>query len=199
MIATQGISGTLRRTLLLKVISKPQPSREDVSSVIELTSSKVVETLSAQSMTLYLIEGKEIAFKHVYYSPTLWDDAPEREDEFESKREKLLELKIPLGSGVVGKVIEDGEAVFFSLSQDGDAMFSMAKDTGFEVSSMLTVPLKTKNGKTIGAIQVLNKEPDAPDDEFRQEDLGVVEEVAEYSTPLLQRMLDPKSLASHRK
>ena len=122
MIATQGISGTLRRTLLLKVISKPQPSREDVSSVIELTSSKVVETLSAQSMTLYLIEGKEIAFKHVYYSPTLWDDAPEREDEFESKREKLLELKIPLGSGVVGKVIEDGEAVFFSLSQDGDAI-----------------------------------------------------------------------------
>ncbi len=92
-------------------------------------------------MTLYLIEGKEIAFKHVYYSPTLWDDAPEREDEFETKREVLLELKIPLGSGVVGKVIEDGEAVFFSLSQDGDAMFSMAKDTGFEVSSMLTVPL----------------------------------------------------------
>ena len=192
MIATQGISGTLRRTLLLKVISKPQPSREDVSSVIELTSSRVVEALHAQSMTLYLIEGKEIAFKHVYYSPTLWEDDPEREDEFDSKREKLLELKIPLGTGVVGKVIEDGEAVFFSLSQDGDAMYSMAKDTGFEVTAMLTVPLKTKNDKVIGAIQVLNKEPDAPDEEFHQDDLEIVEEVAEYSTPLLQRMLDPK-------
>ncbi len=192
MIGTQGIAGTLRRTLLLKVISKPQPSREDVSSVIELTSSKVVEALHAQSMTLYLIEGKEIAFKHVYYSPTLWEDDPEREDEFEAKREKLLELKIPLGSGVVGKVIEDGKAVFFNLSDDGDTMFSMAKDTGFDVTSMLTVPLSTKDGKIIGAIQVLNKEPDAPDEEFHQDDLSVVEEVAEYSTPLLQRMLDSK-------
>ena len=56
-ISQPGLSGTLRRTLLLKVISKPQPSKEDVSSVIELTSSKVMEGLQAQSMTLYLVDG----------------------------------------------------------------------------------------------------------------------------------------------
>ena len=50
MIAGSGISGTLRRTLLIKVISKPQPSREDVRSVIELTSSKVVEGSSTFSV-----------------------------------------------------------------------------------------------------------------------------------------------------
>lgn len=191
MIARQGISGTLRRTLLLKVISKPQPTREDVSSVIELTSSKVVEALQAQSMTLYLIEGSNICFKHVYYSPTLWEDAPEKEQEFEEKRTKLLELKIPTGTGVVGKVIESGEPAFFSLTENADTMYSMAKDTGFDVTSMLTVPLKGSE-KVIGAIQVLNKEPDAPTKEFGPEDLQVVEEVAEYSTPLLQRMLDSK-------
>ena len=89
MIAGSGISGTLRRTLLIKVISKPQPSREDVSAVIELTSSKVVEALEAQSMTLYLVEGNEIAFKNVYYSPTLWENAPEKEKEFAEKKQKL--------------------------------------------------------------------------------------------------------------
>ena len=34
MIKKSGLSGTLRRTLLLKVISKPSPSREDVQSVM---------------------------------------------------------------------------------------------------------------------------------------------------------------------
>ena len=69
-------------------------------------------------------------------------------------------------------------------------MYSMAKDTGFEVTSMLTVPLKTK--KVIGAIQLLNREADAPTREFGNAELQVVLEVAQYSAPLIQRMLDPK-------
>jgi hypothetical protein len=72
MATASNLTGTLRRSLLIKVISKPAPSKEDVNSVIELTASKVVESLQAQSMTLYLVEGGEIAFKQVYYSPTLW-------------------------------------------------------------------------------------------------------------------------------
>ena len=71
-MAIPPLAGTLRRSLLIKVISKPAPSREDVNSVIELTCSKVVEALQAQSMTFYLVEGREITFKNVYYSPTLW-------------------------------------------------------------------------------------------------------------------------------
>ena len=42
-MASTNIAGTLRRSLLIKVISKPAPSKEDVNSVIELTASKVVE------------------------------------------------------------------------------------------------------------------------------------------------------------
>ena len=75
-MASTNIAGTLRRSLLIKVISKPAPSREDVASVIELTAAKVVEALQAQSMTFYLTEGNEIAFKQVYYSPTLWANDP---------------------------------------------------------------------------------------------------------------------------
>lgn len=184
------ISSTLRKTLLLKVISKPQPSREDVASVIELTASRVVEALQAQSMTLYLIDNNQIAFKHVYYSPSLWAETPERKPEFEEKRTKLLDLKLPLGTGVVGQVIESGEPVFFNSRRNKDAMFSIARNTGFVVTSMLTVPLK--GTKVIGAIQVLNKEPDADTDEFIEDDLQLLAEVAEYSAPLIQRMLDPK-------
>ena len=76
------LTGTLRRSLLIKVISKPAPSREDVNTVIELTASKVVESLQAQSMTLYLVENGEIAFKQVYYSPTLWGSDTGKEVQF---------------------------------------------------------------------------------------------------------------------
>ena len=185
------LSSSLRRTLLLKVISKPQPSREDVSSVIELTAGKVVEALQAQSMTFYIVEANQIAFKHVYYSPTLWEEEPAKEEEFEEKRKTLLDLKLPLGTGIVGQVIEHAEPVFFNANDNPESMHNLSQNTGFAVNSMLTVPL-IANNKTIGAIQLLNKEPFADTQIFLEEDLKILQEVAEYSAPLIQRMLDPK-------
>ena len=186
---SSNISGALRRTLLLKVISKPQPTREDVESVIELASSKVVDALEAQSMTLYLLDGEQITFRHVYYSPSLWMDDPEREDEFRDKRELLLKLRLPKQTGIVGQVIESGEHVFFNVEEDEERMHSMSQQTGFQVRAMLTVPLLGSRGP-LGAIQVLNKEPEADEPYFTEDDLAVIHEVAEYTAPLLQRMQD---------
>jgi type IV pilus assembly protein PilB len=70
-------------------------------------------------------------------------------------------------------------------------MAAMAKTTGFEVKSMLTVPLK--DTITLGAIQTLNKEASAcTDGEFTVADLKLLQEVAEYSATLIHRMIDPK-------
>jgi type IV pilus assembly protein PilB len=191
-MATPSVASALRRSLLIKIISKPQPSKEDVQSVIELTASKVVEALQAQSMTLYLLEGPDIAFKQVYYSPTLWAGDPKKEAKFKEMEQKLLQLKIPTGTGVVGKVIQTGESVFYKNTESqAPMMSSMAKTTGFEVRSMLTVPLKTTI--TLGAIQTLNKEFSAgTDGEFTEADLKLLTEVAEYSSALIHRMIDPK-------
>ena len=189
-MATLSVANTLRRSLLIKLISKPTPSRDDVASVIELTASKVVEALQAQSMTLYLVEGNDIAFKQIYYSPTLWGKDAAKEKKFRQTSEKLLAMKLPLGTGNVGKVIATGEPLFFSKTgPDAESLKNMS--TGFEVLSMLTVPLKTD--VVIGAIQVLNKELGAGTDGlFTERDLELLKEVAEYSATLLHRMLDPK-------
>jgi type IV pilus assembly protein PilB len=190
MATASNLTGTLRRSLLIKVISKPAPSKEDVNSVIELTASKVVEVLQGQSMTLYLVEGGEIAFKHVYYSPTLWGNDRDKEMQFRDTSRKLLALKLPAGTGNVGRVIQSGEPLFFS-GKGPDAASLKNLNVGFEVYSMLTVPLKTNI--VIGAIQVLNKEPAAgTGGQFTAKDLAVLKEVAEYSSTLIQRMLDPK-------
>jgi len=191
-MAAPSIASALRRSLLIKIISKPAPSKEDVASVIELTASKVVEALQAQSMTLYMVEGNDIAFKQIYYSPSLWSDDPKKETKFKEMESKLLQLKVPIGTGVVGKVIQTGEPVFFQNTESqAPMMTSMAKTTGFEVRSMLTVPLKTTI--TLGAIQTLNKEFSAgTNGEFTEADLKLLTEVAEYSSALIHRMVDPK-------
>ena len=134
MSSSNNISNTLRRSLLIKIISKPAPSREDVSSVIELTSTKVVEALQAQSMTLYLVEGNDITFKNVYYSPTLWAKQPALESKLQETASKLLALKLPLNTGVVGKVIATGEHAFYRNSESqAPFMASLAKTTGFDI------------------------------------------------------------------
>ncbi|HEY1792924.1 MAG TPA: ATPase, T2SS/T4P/T4SS family [Opitutaceae bacterium] len=191
-MAAPSIATALRRSLLIKIISKPAPSKEDVASVIELTASKVVEALQAQSMTLYLVEGNDIAFKQIYYSPSLWADDAKKEGKFREMEQKLLQLKIPVSTGVVGKVIQTGEPVFFKNTESQAPMMqSLAKTTGFEVRSMLTVPLKTNI--TLGAIQTLNKEFSAgTNGEFTDADLKLLMEVAEYSSALIHRMVDPK-------
>ena len=190
MASQSNLTGALRRSLLIKIISKPQPSREDVASVIELTASKVVEALQAQSMTIYLLEGGEIAFKHVYYSPTLWGQDKEKESQFKETTRQLLALKLAAGTGHVGKVIATGEPMFFN-NRGAEAASLKNMNVGFEVNSMLTAPLKTNI--VIGAIQLLNKEPSAgTNGHFTPKDLVLLKEVAEYSATLIQRMLDPK-------
>src|SRR4051812_46126733 len=191
-MSTTSLAGTLRRSLLIKVISKHTPSKEDVSAVIELTATKVVEALMAQSMTFYLVEGNEIVVKQVYYSPSLWADNPAREKQFQSTAAKLIQMKLPLKAGVVGKVIETGKPSFFlNSASQAPFMSPITESTGYEVRSMLTVPLKTKI--TLGAIQVLNKELSAgTQGEFVEKDLQLLQEVAEYSSALIQRMVDPK-------
>ena len=191
-MAAPSIASALRRSLLIKIISKPTPSKEDVASVIELTASKVVEALQAQSMTLYMVEGNDIAFKQIYYSPSLWSDDPAKEGKFREMETKLLQLKVPVGTGVVGKVIQTGVPIFYQNTESqAPMMASMAKTTGFEVRSMLTVPLRTTI--TLGAIQTLNKEFSAgTNGEFTEADLKLLSEVAEYSSALIHRMIDPK-------
>jgi type IV pilus assembly protein PilB len=191
-MATSSLANTLRRSLLIKIISKPAPSREDINSVIELTASKVVEALQAQSLTVYLVEGNDVAFKHVYYSPTLWSGKAGDGERFKELSQKLLATRLPLGVGNVGKVLASGQPLFFNKKgPEASSLLSMAKTTGFEVHSMVTVPLKTT--VIIGAIQVLNKEPAAgTNGEFTQRDLALLQEVAEYSATLIHRMVDPK-------
>jgi type II secretory ATPase GspE/PulE/Tfp pilus assembly ATPase PilB-like protein len=188
---TSNTVASLRRSLLIKVVCPLSPSRPDITGVIESTAARLIEVLQAQSMAFYIVDGNQIAFIQACYSPSLWTGDPDKERWFRQTAAELLSLKIPLGRGIVGKVIETGEPEFFRNAEwPAPFVASMAQTKGFEVQSMLTVPLKTS--VMLGAMEILNKEV-APGliAEFTDEDLELLQEFAEYIATLIHRMVDP--------
>jgi hypothetical protein len=191
-MAAPSIASALRRSLLIKIISKPaaeQGGRRLGDRAHGLEGRRgpagpVDDPVHGRGQRHRLQADLLLAVP-------LGDD-PKKEKKFKEMETKLLQLKIPVGTGVVGKVIQTGEPVFFKNTESqAPMMTSMAKTTGFEVKSMLTVPLKTHDHArrhpdpqqgVLGGHQrrVHGGRPQAP------------EEVAEYSSALIHRMIDPK-------
>ena len=78
--------------------------------------------------------------------------------------------RLAAGEGIVGWVIENGEAVLVQdVSQDPRFFNAFDEQTGFTTESIICAPLRTGD-QTIGAIEVINKKAGA----FTQEDLQLL-------------------------
>ncbi|XP_074034856.1 phosphodiesterase 11 isoform X2 [Leptinotarsa decemlineata] len=72
--------------------------------------------------------------------------------------EKKEEIKIPLGTGIVGYVAESGEPVNIpDAYQDERFNHEVDSRTGYRTKSLLCMPIKDTNGDVIGVAQVINK------------------------------------------
>jgi GAF domain-containing protein/ActR/RegA family two-component response regulator len=82
--------------------------------------------------------------------------------------------RLVLGQGVVGWVVQHGEAVLIpDVWQDARFLGDFDRESGFTTRSILCVPLQTK-GQTIGAIEAMNK-AHRP---FDQQDLQLLSSLA---------------------
>jgi adenylate cyclase len=70
----------------------------------------------------------------------------------------LSEIRIPLGSGIAGHVAKTGETVNIPDAYN-DPRFNPEVDrkTGYRTRTILCMPMKSKQGKILGVLQVLNK------------------------------------------
>lgn len=83
-------------------------------------------------------------------------------------------VRLPLGQGIAGWVVQQGEPVMVpDASKDTRFFGEFDKGSGLTTRSILCVPLQTK-GRTIGAIEVINKESDT----FHEEDLRFLTSIA---------------------
>jgi len=69
---------------------------------------------------------------------------------------QLANIRIPLGTGYVGRVVETGESIISNTVKNDDRHHQEVDVvTGFQTHSIICVPLITQ-GKTVGAMQLIN-------------------------------------------
>jgi signal transduction histidine kinase len=86
----------------------------------------------------------------------------------------VIGLRLALGQGLAGWVAERGEAVIVpDVYQDTRFFTEVDRDSGFTTRSILCVPLQSK-GRTIGAIEVMNKKGGP----FDKEDMALLQALA---------------------
>ena len=72
--------------------------------------------------------------------------------------EQSAEIRLPFGRGLSGTVAATGQEIVLHDAY-ADPRFDRSQDarTGFRTRSMLCVPIRNRNGKVVGVLQLLNK------------------------------------------
>ena len=82
--------------------------------------------------------------------------------------EAVTGLRLPVGEGIAGWVVQEGEIVLISDAYTDSRFYAdVDQKTGFETETVLAVPIKTDN-QTIGAIEVMNPRGGAFDESAPQ-------------------------------
>ncbi|UCF80885.1 MAG: sensor domain-containing diguanylate cyclase [Acidobacteriota bacterium] len=153
------------REILTDVIHAANSSLE-IDVVLEVVMNKIRSLIQAEGWSILLAtEDKQLVFKRV----------------LGPKGDCLINEPLKPGQGIAGWVVERQEpALINDVVNDPRFEPSFDKKTGFHTRSMLCAPLVSR-GKTIGAVEVLNKKAR---DGFTQNDLA-----------MLCTLLEPASVA----
>jgi signal transduction histidine kinase/putative methionine-R-sulfoxide reductase with GAF domain len=127
----------------------------DLDDLLELILSKLTELVEADRATLYLLDEvkKELVSRLVV-------------------GDKVRSIRMKVGHGIAGIVAKTGKSIRIQDAYT-DPQFEREWDvlTGYRTKSMLAAPLKNHLGRTIGVIQVLNKQSGH---EFTSEDEAIL-------------------------
>lgn len=161
---------------LLREFSRELTSTLEIHEVLQRTIESIVNTIFAEAITLYELDDDDrIIFSQVYYHESLYGNSEIKKEVFDRKRDHLLSMKLPAGTGIVGRVIKTMKPVSIQdVSKDPD-FCDKAKDVDYVVKSIMCVPMIAK-GRPIGAIQVINKVNN--DGFFEEFDLHLLETVS---------------------
>jgi signal transduction histidine kinase/putative methionine-R-sulfoxide reductase with GAF domain len=114
----------------------------DLDQLLELILKKITELLEGDRATLYLLDEQRARL----LSRIMVGDEPQS-------------IELPLGEGIAGHVAKIGRVVRVKDAYR-DRRFRREWDeiTGYRTRSILAAPMKNHVGRTIGVIQVLNKQ-----------------------------------------
>ncbi len=125
----------------LRDIGAALVSALDLDELLALIIDRISDVMDAERATLFLL-----------------DDAGETLTAEFGQGTAPGDIRLRVGEGLAGWVAEHGEAVNLADARN-DARFDPEWDkrTGFSTQSMICVPMKNHQGRTIGVVQALNR------------------------------------------
>ncbi len=146
--------GTLNR------IGRAVGSTLDLDEVLDQIIEELKRSFHVEAGSIFLLDESQ---SNLYFATTL-----------EGAVERFQDIRIPVGTGVVGYVVEHKQPALVNDVQNDPRWYSKPSDqVGFVNRSILCVPLISR-GRAIGAIQLLNKIAG----DFDQDDLERLQGIA---------------------
>ena len=172
----------LTKTRQLVEASKIVNSSLDIDELLELIFQTAARTVGADRGTLYLLDKAK---------RELWSKV--------QKGSSRIEIRLPIGVGIAGTVAATGETINIPDAYS-DSRFNPEIDqlTGYHTKATLCMPMKNREGKTIGVFQLLNKalSPFTREDEEFIEAFSVHAALAIENGQLAQRMIQNERLSA---
>ena len=162
--------------------SKIINSTLDLDKLLGLILDAATKSIEADRGTLYLVD----AIKQELWSKVL-------------QGSNMVEIRLPIGKGIAGFVAQTGETINIPDAYS-DSRFNpdIDKRTGYRTRNMLCMPMRNKDGTTIGVFQLLNKKLGAfgADDEQFIDALSAHASVAIENARLAQEMVQNERLSA---
>jgi signal transduction histidine kinase len=122
--------------------SKIINSTLDLDRLLGLIMDAAVSSIEADRGTLYLVDA---------IKQELWSKVLQGAD--------MVEIRLPIGKGIAGQVALTGETINIPDAYVDDRFNrEVDKRTGYLTRNILCMPMRNKDGKVIGVIQLLNKQ-----------------------------------------
>lgn len=164
VVENERLYGEIRRYIAevttLNQISQSMTSTLDLHETLDIVASHAHRLLGVEAASVILYDEK---------SDDLWFGAASGQ-----VADLIRGRRLDRGQGIANWVIQHGEPLVVSdASQDPRFFANWDLETGFTTRSILCVPLRSK-GKTIGAIEAINKTSGS----FDEEDLNLLTSMA---------------------
>ncbi len=164
---TDDASRRLEHLYSLIEATKNVNSTIDIDKLLGVILETARKSINADRGTVYLIDELK---------DELWSKEAQGAD--------MVEIRLPIGKGLAGSVARTGEVINLANAyQDPRFNPEIDKTTGYVTKSMLTMPMKDKDGKIVGVFQMLNKKTAVT---FTEEDVDFLDALSAGASIAIQ-------------
>jgi len=175
--ALGGVAAEFEQVLKTMDLANAEATNKLLDQILDVSAERIRAMLHAERTTVYLVDKRR---------------AQLRSKLAQHAGDQPLEILLPLGAGIAGKVAETGTTMNVADPQHHpDFNREIDRRTGFQTRSILAAPVRDRAGSVVGVAQVLNKKDrdafTAADERMLEQfapQLGIILETCERLLPV---------------